>query len=64
VNFGEISDEDILRARGTSDEEIRKLWTTRSLLVSHSSLYITYVLVFLSLVIAFSWGVFEQSLRS
>lgn len=63
VTFGEISDEDLLRARGTSDEEIRKLWTTKSLLVSRSSLYITYVLVFLSLVTAFSWGVFEQSMQ-
>jgi hypothetical protein len=59
-NFGAASDWEILRARGTGEEEIWKLWTTKSLLVCRLSLYIAYSIVVLSLVAAFSWGVIYQ----
>ena len=59
-NFGAASDWEILRTRGTDEEEIWKLWTTKSLLVCRLSLYIAYSIVVLSLVTAFSWGVIYQ----
>ena len=61
ANFGEDSDFDLLRKRGVSDEEISRLWTKRSLVISRLGLYITYLLFILSLVSAFSWGVLDQS---
>ena len=59
-NFAAASDWEILRARGTGEEEIWRLWTTKSLLVCRLSLYIAYSIVILSLVTAFSWGVIYQ----
>ena len=60
ANFVGESDWDLLRDRGTAEEEIWRLWTAKSLLISRLSLYITYLLVVLSLVTAFSWGVIYQ----
>jgi hypothetical protein len=59
-NFGTASDEELLRERGISEEEIWKLWTARSVLVARLSLCITYVLAIFSLVTAFGWGVVDQ----
>jgi len=60
ANFGSESDWEILRARGTGEEEIWRLWTAKSLLVCRLSLYIAYSIVIFCLVTAFSWGVIYQ----
>jgi len=64
ANFGSDSDEDMLRARGTSDEEIKKLWTYRSLIIARLALFASYCGVILGLVAIFSLGiVFDQRRR-
>lgn len=61
ANFGSDSDEDMLRARGTDDEEIKKLWTYQSLAVARLALFISYCGFILGLVAVFSLGiVFDQ----
>src|SRR5271157_1899599 len=61
ANFGSDSDEDMLRARGTDDEEIKKLWTYQSLTVARLALLASYCGFILSLVAAFSLAiVFDQ----
>jgi len=57
ANFDRESDWDMLRNRGTNEEEIWKLWTPKSLLLSRLSLYVSYLCALLLLVSAFSWGV-------
>ena len=57
ANFGGDSDLDLLRHRGFNDEEIQRLWTLRSLVISRLGLYFSYLILLLSLVTAFSWGV-------
>jgi hypothetical protein len=52
-----LSDWEMLRARGTDDEQILKLWTAKSLIVVRLLLLGTYALVVLALVGAFSLGV-------
>jgi hypothetical protein len=61
--FDSDSDGELLRARGPEEEEIQKLWTAKSLLVSRLSLIITYYLFISVLVCAFRWGVLEQCNR-
>jgi hypothetical protein len=61
--FDSESDWDLLEARGFGEEDIQKLWTAKSLLVSRLSLVITYCLFIISLTVAFSWGVLEQCNR-
>jgi hypothetical protein len=56
-NFAHDSDEDMLRARGTSDEEIKKLWTYKSLSIARLSLFVSYCCFIFGLVGAFSLGV-------
>jgi hypothetical protein len=56
TNFDGKSDWDLLRERGTDEEEIWNLWTTKSLLISRLSLCFAYAIVILSFVMAFSWG--------
>jgi hypothetical protein len=60
INFNADTDWELLRDRGTGEEEIWRLWTARSLLTSRLSLYTTYSLFIFSLVAAFSWGVLYQ----
>jgi len=64
-NFGRDSDEDMLRARGTSDEEIKKLWTSGSLYRARLALFVTYCCFIFGLVAAFSLGVlFDQRTKA
>ncbi len=56
-NFPGESDWDLLRERGPYEEEIWRLWTSKSLIISRLSLYAAYCLLVLSIVTSFSWGV-------
>lgn len=61
TTFGPDSDEDMLRARGTDDEEIKKLWTYQSLTVARLALLVSYCGFILGFVAAFSLAiVFDQ----
>lgn len=61
TNFASDSDEDMLRARGTDEEEIKKLWTYQSLTVARLALFVSYCGFLLGLVAVFSLGVaFDQ----
>jgi hypothetical protein len=60
-NFANVSDWEMLRERGTDEEEIWRLWTVRSLLTVRVLLFVTYCLSILALVAAFGWGVLAQS---
>jgi hypothetical protein len=55
--FGTESDLDMLRARGGSDEEILRLWTTRSVYLSRIALLGSYLGCALSLVVIASLAV-------
>jgi hypothetical protein len=57
ANFGSDSDEDMLRARGFDDEEIKKLWTYHSMIVARLALFTSYCGFILGLVAAFSLGI-------
>ena len=57
ATFGSDSGEDMLRARGTDDEEIKKLWTYQSLTVARLALFVSYCGFILGLVAVFSLGV-------
>jgi hypothetical protein len=57
ATFSSESDEDMLRARGFDDEEIKKLWTYRSLIVARLALFASYCGFILGLVAAFSLGI-------
>jgi len=57
ATFGSDSDEDMLRARGTDDEEIKKLWTYQSLTVARLALFVSYCGFILGLVAVFSIGI-------
>jgi hypothetical protein len=54
------SDWDMLRARGTSDEDVSRLWTERSLDVARLCLFASYCGFILPLVLIFSLGVRYQ----
>ena len=58
--FGSESDWNMLRARGTDDEEIWKLWTARSIVRARLSLFSASCGFALSLVFVFSLGVRSQ----
>lgn len=62
-NFPNYSDEDMLRARGTSEEEVRKLWTPRSLAWARVALILTYSMFILGVVSVFSLGVRRDLLQ-
>jgi hypothetical protein len=57
ANFSADSDEDMVRARGFDDEEIKKLWTYRSLVVARLALFGSYCGFVLGLVATFSLGI-------
>jgi hypothetical protein len=56
-SFDSESDWDILRERGTGDEEILKLWTVRSIIIARLCLATSYCGMVLPLVLIFSLGV-------
>lgn len=58
--FGSEDDWDILRARGTREEEVTKLWTARSLDIARLALFASYCGFLLPIVAAFSLGVRYQ----
>lgn len=58
--FSAETDWDMLRARGTSDEEVTRLWTARSLDIARLCLFACYCGVVLPLVLVFSLGVRYQ----
>lgn len=60
-NFNGETDWEILRERGVDQEQISRLWTVKSLLVSHLSLLFAYCLTIWSSVAALSWGVLDQA---
>jgi hypothetical protein len=43
-HFGDVTDWDLLRLRGPTEEEIWKLWTSSSILLSRAGLCISYLL--------------------
>jgi hypothetical protein len=62
--FGSASDEEMLLARGPSEEEIRRLWTRQSLIIARLGLYSSCALTTLSLLFVFSFAlVRDMSLR-
>jgi hypothetical protein len=61
ATFDGETDWEMLRHRGTDDEQLEWLWTSRSLLIARLSLFITYCVFIFSVVAAFSWGVLEDS---
>jgi len=54
--FKDRSDEEMLRARGMSEEEIWRLWTTKSIIVARSLLFLSYLIFILSAVAFVSLG--------
>jgi hypothetical protein len=65
TTFGSASDEDMLRARGFDDEEIKKLWTYQSLTLARLALFASYCGFILGLVAVFSLGiVFDERKRT
>jgi hypothetical protein len=58
--FGSDSDLDMLKARGTDDDQISKLWTLRSLTIARLSLFVALCAFVLPLVWVFSLGVRYQ----
>ena len=64
ANFADNSDEDMLRARGTDDEEIKKLWTYWSIAAVRLGLFLSFCGCVVAWVSAFSLGIlFDQSER-
>lgn len=55
--FRNMDDWEMLRQRGTTEEEISRLWTSKSILISRLSLFISYQLTLLALVFMCSLGV-------
>jgi hypothetical protein len=47
--FGSATDWEMLQARGTSEEEIGRLWTPNSIIIARLSLYCSYMLTTLAL---------------
>ncbi len=57
ANFSSDSDEDMVRARGFDDEELKKLWTYQSLIVARLALFASYCGFILGSVAVFSLGI-------
>ena len=57
ANFASDSDEDMLRARGFDDEEVKELWTYQSLIIARLALFASYCGFILGLVAVFSLGI-------
>lgn len=54
--FGLATDWEMLRARGTSEEEIGRLWTEKSIIIARLGLYLSCSLSTLALLFLFSFG--------
>jgi hypothetical protein len=52
--FGDVSDLELLRKRGPTEEEIQRLWTLRSINIARVSLFASYLLFLCSLIAACS----------
>jgi hypothetical protein len=57
ATFGTSSDWEMLRYRGTEDEEIMRLWTTKSIYIARLALLSSYLGLMLSLIAFASFGV-------
>jgi hypothetical protein len=57
TNFDSAPDEELLRARGPDEEQLRILWTFKSLAIARLTLFLAYSVMLLALVAAFSVGV-------
>jgi hypothetical protein len=64
ANFPDASDEEMLRGRGLNDEDIRTLWTTKSLILSRLLLFVSCMGCTLSLVALASLGVLLHARES
>lgn len=62
--FGGVSDWELLRQRGTNEEEIWGLWESRSLLLARGSLLLAYSGFVFCLVYGFSCGALYQADQS
>jgi hypothetical protein len=60
-NFGSVNDWQLLRERGTREEDISELWTKKSLLLVRFGLFFSISAVVVFLVAGFSTGVLYQS---
>lgn len=58
--FSGESDWALLHDRGPDEEDIWKLWSRKSLIITRLSLYAAYCLFLFPIVLAFSWGVLDQ----
>jgi hypothetical protein len=54
--FGSASDWAMLQARGTNEEEIERLWTVKSVILSRLALYLSCTLTTLSFLFLFSFA--------
>jgi hypothetical protein len=59
--FDSMTDEEMLRSRGLDDEEIRKLWTPLSLVVTRVALFMAWSGIALSLICGLSLGLLDQT---
>ncbi len=59
--FGSSSDEEMLRNRGTTEEEIRKLWTLGSIVLVRIALFLSYASGLLLLVGTLSLGALYEA---
>jgi len=60
ATFGSMTDEEVLRQRGTDEEQIRKLWTPTSVIIARLALFGSYCGFVLALISAFSVGIVSQ----
>ena len=59
--LGNISDYDLLSHRGVNEEEVKKLWTPRSLAKAHNSLWVWYTFIAMSIVFIVSMFVTQHA---
>jgi len=59
-NFASLTDEEMLRQRGLTEEEVRKLWTHMSLLAVRVILFFSWCGFLLPLILGLSLGVLDQ----
>lgn len=61
TTFDSAPDEVMLRSRGTDEEQLRTLWTLKSLIIVRLALFASYCTIVLALVAAFSCGVVNEA---
>lgn len=57
ANFKSESDIDMLRARGTEEDQIERLWKMKSIVIVRIALFSTYTLTLICIVFLISWAV-------